>query len=51
MPVRYDGELVAELVAGRPLDDAERAEWDGAADLIAVFCLVGWDTGGEDWEP
>jgi hypothetical protein len=47
-PIRYRGDDVGELVV------------DGAADLafleqvaatIAPYVLLGWDTGGEDWEP
>lgn len=49
--VRYDDEVVAELVAGAPLDETARSSWERVADLIAPYCLVGWDTGGEDWEP
>lgn len=49
--VRYDDEIVAELVGAAPLDAAARATWERVADLIAPYCLVGWDTGGEDWEP
>jgi hypothetical protein len=49
--VRYDGELVALLVTPAPLDDDARKTWEQVANLISAFCLVGWDIGGEDWEP
>jgi hypothetical protein len=49
--VRYDGELVALLVTPASLDDDARTTWAQVADLISAFCLVGWDIGGEDWEP
>ncbi len=49
--VRYDGELVALLVTPAWLNDDDRATWEQVAELISAFCLVGWDIGGEDWEP
>lgn len=51
VPIRYDDDVVAELVSSAPLDDAARAAWERVADLLSPFCLVGWDIGGEDWEP
>lgn len=51
IPVRYDDDVIAELIVGAPLDDAGRRTWERIADLLAPFCLVGWDTGGESWEP
>ena len=48
VPVTWRGDKVAELavdgVVGR-----ERLEQTAAE--IADLCLVGWDTGGETWEP
>jgi hypothetical protein len=49
--VRYDDEIVAELVSTTALDEATRAAWERVADLLAPYCLVGWDTGGETWDP
>ena len=49
--VRYDGELVALLVTPATLDTSAIQTWEQVADLISAFCLVGWDIGGEDWEP
>ncbi len=47
-PVLFQGAKVAELVAAWPeADDAELLE--RVATLIAPYCLVGWDTGGEEW--
>jgi hypothetical protein len=46
VPVVWQGEEIAELVAdgsGEPLEPV--------AALIAPYCLVGWDTGGEPWNP
>lgn len=51
VPIRYEDDVVAELVATVPLDAAARAAWERVADLLSPYCLVGWDIGGEDWEP
>jgi hypothetical protein len=47
-PVEWQGRRVAELQAG---EDAGPEPLARAASLIAPYCLVGWDTGGERWEP
>ena len=46
--VEYDGATVGELWADGEVrrDDLERI-----AALIAPYVLIGWDTGGEAWEP
>lgn len=50
VPVAFQGERVAELaVDGAPEED--RRFLERTAELVAGHCLVGWDTGGEDWEP
>jgi putative methionine-R-sulfoxide reductase with GAF domain len=50
VPVTFQGDPVAELaVDGAPEED--RSHLERAADLVAGHCLVGWDTGGEQWEP
>jgi hypothetical protein len=48
IPVVYNGTRVAELAADGCTDTAllERV-----AASIAEYCLVGWDTGGVEWEP
>jgi hypothetical protein len=49
-PIRFQELEVAELeVAGAPADDD--ALLRRIALLISPYCLVGWDTGGEPWEP
>jgi len=49
IPISYDGKVVAELaVAG---DVQDRTSLEQVAKLIAPYCLVGWDTGGETWSP
>lgn len=48
--VTWNGDRVAELA----VDDApeeDRMFLERVADLVADHCLVGWDTGGEMWEP
>jgi hypothetical protein len=51
-PVVYEGIEVAYLDAG-PARSAvdERAFLERVALLVSPYCLVGWDTGGEPWEP
>jgi putative methionine-R-sulfoxide reductase with GAF domain len=48
--VSWNGARVAELA----VDDApeeDRMFLERVAELVADHCLVGWDTGGESWEP
>ena len=50
MPVTWQGDRVAELA----VDDApeeDRMFLERVAMLVSGHCLVGWDTGGESWEP
>jgi hypothetical protein len=48
-PISFQGLQVAELrAAGAPID---RTFLERVALLISPFCLVGWDTGGEPWQP
>jgi hypothetical protein len=47
VPVSFDGARVAELVVDSCLDTTLAEQ---VAKLIAVYCLVGWDTGGVPWE-
>ena len=51
VPIHYDGELVGEFVVGAELDADGRATFEAVAALVGDYCLVGWDIGGEDWEP
>jgi hypothetical protein len=48
IPIAYKGERVAELVVDG-CDDTGYLENVGAR--IAEYCLVGWDTAGEPWNP
>jgi hypothetical protein len=50
VPVVWQGNRIAELA----VDDApeeDRMFLERVAVLVAGHCLVGWDTGGESWEP
>ena len=50
VPVLWQDVKVAELtVDGADAGDTPALE--RVATLIAGHCLVGWDTGGESWEP
>jgi hypothetical protein len=48
--VMWQGDRIAELA----VDDApeeDRKFLERVALLVSGHCLVGWDTGGESWEP
>ena len=50
VPVIWQGSRIAELA----VDDApeeDRMFLERVAVLVSGYCLVGWDTGGESWEP
>ena len=50
VPVTFQGDRIAELA----VDDApeeDRTFLERVAELAAGHCLVGWDTGGEAWDP
>jgi hypothetical protein len=50
VPVTWQGTRVAELAAdGAPASD--RPFLERVAVIVSGHCLVGWDTGGESWEP
>jgi hypothetical protein len=52
VPVRWQGNEVARIeLAGHEPDESERAMLERVAVLISAHCLVGWDTGGEEWQP
>ena len=48
VPVMWRGDRVAELAVD---GDADQERLEQVAAEIADLCLVGWDTGGEAWEP
>ena len=51
VPIRYDDELVGEFATSFTLDDEARTTFERVAAIVGDYCLVGWDIGGEDWEP
>jgi hypothetical protein len=52
-PVLYERRPVAELWidGGAAPDEGDRALLMRVCELLSPYCLVGWDTGGEAWEP
>jgi len=46
--VCYKDETVGELQVD---GDADRVMLDAVAERISAYVLLGWDTGGQDWEP
>ena len=46
--IAYQGAVVGELAAD---GSADVALLERVAELIATHVLLGWDTGGEAWEP
>ncbi|HJU47631.1 MAG TPA: hypothetical protein VJ689_05840 [Gaiellaceae bacterium] len=48
LPIAYRGERVGELAVDGEADEALLAQ---IADRVAAHVLLGWDTGGERWEP
>jgi putative methionine-R-sulfoxide reductase with GAF domain len=52
LPISYDGNVVAELgVLASDLSAEDRALLERVAELLAPYCLVGWDTDGQAWTP
>lgn len=54
VPIIYDGLVVAEIDIDSDtpaaFTDADREFLERVAILISPYCLVGWDTGGADWD-
>ena len=55
VPIRYDDMVVAEIDidsdSPAAFGDEDRVFLERVAELISPHCLVGWDTGGDAWEP
>ena len=52
LPILYDGARVAELrVAPPDVTPDQRLSLEREAERLSPYCLVGWDTGGEEWSP
>ncbi len=54
VPVLYEGTVVAEIDVDSDVPaafgEADRAFLERVAAAISAACLVGWDTGGMDWD-
>ena len=51
-PIEWQGRRVAELEVGGDVGgDDDRALFERVAVLVSPYALVGWDTGGEAWNP
>jgi hypothetical protein len=50
VPVTWHGDRVAELAVDGARGE-DRTLLERVATLVSGHCLVGWDTGGESWEP
>jgi L-methionine (R)-S-oxide reductase len=54
VPVVYDGTVVAEIDVDSDVPaafgEADREFLERVAAVISEHCLVGWDTGGMDWD-
>jgi putative methionine-R-sulfoxide reductase with GAF domain len=51
IPISYENAVVGELAVAATEHEADTALLERVAVLIAPYCLVGWDTGGEAWSP
>jgi hypothetical protein len=51
VPIVYRGDTVAALWLGGTTSPDVELQLERAAALLAPYCLVGWDTGGEKWVP
>ena len=55
VPIFYEGAVVGEIDidSDKPaaFGDEDRRFLERVAAVIAPYCLVGWDTGGEAWAP
>ncbi|HUP31943.1 MAG TPA: GAF domain-containing protein [Gaiellaceae bacterium] len=55
VPIVYEGRVVGEIDVDSDVPAAfgagDRSFLERVALLVSPHCLVGWDTGGEAWEP
>jgi hypothetical protein len=52
IPISYENHVVGQLSVVADTLGADETEFlQQVATLIAPYCLVGWDTGGEPWTP
>jgi hypothetical protein len=50
VPVTWQGDRIAELAVDGAAE-TDRTFLERVAVLVSGHCLVGWDTGGETWDP
>jgi hypothetical protein len=50
VPVTWQGNRIAELAVDNAPEE-DRMFLERVAVLVSGHCLVGWDTGGEAWDP
>ena len=50
-PIAFQERRVADLEAGGELSSEDTALLERVAMLLSPYALVGWDTGGERWNP
>ncbi|MDX6541162.1 MAG: hypothetical protein QOI71_2772 [Gaiellales bacterium] len=51
VPITYRGDTIAALWLGGSASPEAEGQLERVATLLAPYCLVGWDTGGEKWIP
>jgi hypothetical protein len=51
VPIVYRGDTVAAVWFGSETPRELDGDLSRVAALLAPYCLVGWDTGGEHWDP
>jgi GAF domain-containing protein len=55
VPIAYEGRVVGEIDidSDQPaaFTERDRTFLERVALLVSPYCLVGWDTGGEPWQP
>jgi L-methionine (R)-S-oxide reductase len=55
VPIAYEGRVVGEIDVDSDeraaFGEGDRAFLERVAALVSPYCLVGWDTGGETWQP
>lgn len=55
VPIAFDGKVVGEIDVDSDEPAAfgkeDRELLERVARLVSPYCLVGWDTGGETWQP
>ena len=55
VPIVRDGRYLAQIDVDSDAEAAfgedDRVFLERVAELVSPYCLVGWDTGGEAWEP